>query len=85
MEQIFEIKLEKHHQAKLRFYHGGGELPGVLRVSDGYGGSWEFKCKSEGGNYFSISGSTWSDFAKSRINSVVALDNDGGEYTISVK
>ncbi|XVF00611.1 hypothetical protein REPUB_Repub04eG0015500 [Reevesia pubescens] len=85
MEQIFKINLEEHHQAKLRFYHGGGAFPGVLRVSDGYGGSWKFKCKSEGGNYFSISGSGWSDFAKSRINSMVALYNDGGEYAIRVR
>ncbi|XVF00617.1 hypothetical protein REPUB_Repub04eG0016100 [Reevesia pubescens] len=84
MGQIFEINLENHHEAKLTFYHGGGALPGVLRVS-GDGGSWKFKCKSEGGNYFSISGSGWSDFARSRINYMVALYNEGGEYTISVR
>ncbi|XVF00622.1 hypothetical protein REPUB_Repub04eG0016600 [Reevesia pubescens] len=84
MGQIFEIILAKNHEAKLRFYHGGGALPGVLRVS-GDGGSWEFNCKSEGGNYFSISGSRWRDFAKSRINAMVTLYNDGGEYTIRVR
>ncbi|XVF00616.1 hypothetical protein REPUB_Repub04eG0016000 [Reevesia pubescens] len=86
--EIFEIILAKNHEAKLRFYHGGGALPGgssILTVSDGYGGSWKFNCKSEGGNYFSISGSGWRDFARSRINDMVTLYNEGGEYTIRVR
>ncbi|XVF00612.1 hypothetical protein REPUB_Repub04eG0015600 [Reevesia pubescens] len=84
MGKIFEINLENHHEEKLRFYYGGGALPGILRVS-GDGGSWGFNCKSEGGNYFSISGSEWRNFARSRINDMVTLYNEGGEYTIRVR
>ncbi|XVF00613.1 hypothetical protein REPUB_Repub04eG0015700 [Reevesia pubescens] len=76
MGKIFEINLENHHKEKLRFYYGGGALPGVLGVS-GDGGSWRFNCNSEGGNYFSISGSGWRDFARSRINDMVTLYNEG--------
>ncbi|XVF00620.1 hypothetical protein REPUB_Repub04eG0016400 [Reevesia pubescens] len=84
MGEIFEIILANNHEAKLRFKYGGGAFPGVLRVS-GDGGSWNFNCESEEGNYFSISGSGWRNFARSRINAMVTLYNDGGEYTIRVR
>ncbi|XWS62453.1 hypothetical protein CRYUN_Cryun06bG0012200 [Craigia yunnanensis] len=66
MAEIVSVPLQANHEARLRFRYTGRALPGgssVLMVTDG-SESWKFECQSEGGNYFSISGSEWKRFAK---------------------
>ena len=91
MAEIFKIILAKNDGATLCFNYDGTALPGgssasALTVRDGSGGEWEFKCKSEGGNSFSISGPGWWSFAGTRIDRRVTLSKKKGEnfYRITV-
>ncbi|XVE94124.1 hypothetical protein REPUB_Repub01dG0254300 [Reevesia pubescens] len=90
MAVIFDVNLTRNYEAKFRFNHDGGALPrglSDLRVRDNDGVWWNFRCQSEGGNSFSISGRGWRDFVKSRINAVVTLSKEQGDdfYTIIVR
>ncbi|KAG8497728.1 hypothetical protein CXB51_007096 [Gossypium anomalum] len=90
MTEISEVVLDKIMKEKLRFHHNGGALPGgssVLSARDENGRSWEFNCKSEGGNFFSLSGPEWRSWASSRVNAKVTLywEEDEQVYTIRVR
>ena len=88
MVEIFRINLASNHEAKLWFRHGGAALPSGLsdlNVRDETGGWWKFKLKSEGDNWFSISGSGWTAFAKNKINYTVTLYKNDDSYSITVR
>ncbi|KAG4209655.1 hypothetical protein ERO13_A03G214764v2 [Gossypium hirsutum] len=90
MTEIFKVVLDKIKKEKLRFHHNGGALPrgsNDLPVRDENGRSWKFNCKSEGGNFFSISGPDWRSFANSKVNAMVTLywEEDEHVYTIRVR
>ncbi|MBA0881839.1 hypothetical protein Goshw_018339 [Gossypium schwendimanii] len=90
MTEKFKVVLDQIKKEKLRFHHSGGALPTVssdLPVRDENGRSWKFNCKSEGGNFFSLSGTEWRSFAKSKVNPMVTLywEEDEHVYTIRVR
>ncbi|KAK8563178.1 hypothetical protein V6N13_018285 [Hibiscus sabdariffa] len=88
MAEIFTITLRSDYGSRFKFHHDGGPLPGDMRVSDENGGSWKFKCTSEGGGWFTISGSGWRNFFNSySIRDIVILSNqaDYEVYTFSVR
>ncbi|KAH1099235.1 hypothetical protein J1N35_016156 [Gossypium stocksii] len=90
MAEILKVVLDKIKKEKLRFRHDGSALPrgsSVLSVRDENGRSWEFNCKSEGGNYFSLNGPEWRIWASSRVNAKVTLywEEDEQVYTIRVR
>ncbi|KAK8563177.1 hypothetical protein V6N12_011232 [Hibiscus sabdariffa] len=78
MTKIFTITLRSDYGSRLS----------DLRVSNENGGSWKFKCTSEGGGWFTISGSGWRNFFNSySIGDIVTLSDQSGHgvYTISVR
>ncbi|KAK8626599.1 hypothetical protein V6N13_134236 [Hibiscus sabdariffa] len=88
MAEIFTITLRSDNGSRLKFRHDGGALPGDMRVSNENGGSWKFKCTSEGGGWFTISGSGWRNFFNScSTGDIVTLSDQAGNgvYTISVR
>ncbi|EOX96924.1 Uncharacterized protein TCM_006058 [Theobroma cacao] len=90
MARIFEINLAKYHVGKLRFHYDGQALPAgdaTLEVRGGLGETWEFFCKKEGSNDFSIYGDQWRRFAASRLNATITLSKEDNEnfYRIEVR
>ncbi|XVE94126.1 hypothetical protein REPUB_Repub01dG0254500 [Reevesia pubescens] len=89
MAVIFDVNLTRNYEARLRFNHDGGAIHnGLLRVRDGDGISYEFRCRSEGGNWFCISGDKWTRFFRSNINAIVTLyeeHDDDDFYRIVVR
>ncbi|KAB2043132.1 hypothetical protein ES319_D02G269100v1 [Gossypium barbadense] len=88
MPEIFEVVLDQIKKEKLRFHHDGGALPrgsNDLPVRDENGRSWKFNCKSEGGNYFSLSGAEWRSFAKSKVNAMVTLYREEDEHVYTIR
>ncbi|XVF45765.1 hypothetical protein PTKIN_Ptkin02bG0232500 [Pterospermum kingtungense] len=86
MAEIFQVILARNNEARLRFSHRAGALPGgssVLLVTDG-DRWWSFSCK-RGGNQFCISASGWRNFASSRINCMVTLSKDDDEDFYGVR
>ncbi|KAK8494664.1 hypothetical protein V6N13_053299 [Hibiscus sabdariffa] len=88
MAEIFTITLRSDYGSRFKFHHNGGALSGDMRVSNKNGGSWKFKCTSEGGGWFTISGFGWRNFFNSyNIGDIVTLSTEVGDgvYTLSVR